>query len=123
MRRRRPHHYRLGERYQSLVLWMEDYRRRGESQLDRFFQAIFHELLAHEGFGFYRDYDAACVAAMLIESAQKFYRVVGEIPSDVPWGKEYLTMVEAGVVAAASISSRGRRCPPRRCSIAPATPS
>ncbi len=92
--------YRLGERYQSLVLWLEDYRRRGESQLDRFFQAIFHELLAHEGFGFYRDYDAAYVAAMLIESAQKFYRVVGEIPSDVPWGKEYLTMVEAGVVAA-----------------------
>ncbi len=92
--------YRLGERYQSLVLWLEDYRRRGESQLDRFFQAIFHELLAHEGFGFYRDYDAAYVAAMLIESAQKFYRVVGEIPSDIPWGKEYLTMVEAGVVAA-----------------------
>ncbi len=92
--------YRLGERYQSLVLWLEDYRQRGESQLDRFFQAIFHELLAHEGFGFYRDYDAAYVAAMLIESAQKFYRVVGEIPSDVPWGKEYLTMVEAGVVAA-----------------------
>ncbi len=92
--------YRLGERYQSLVLWLEDYRQRGESQLDRFFQAIFHELLAHEGFGFYRDYDAAYVAAMLIESAQKFYRVVGEIPSDIPWGKEYLTMVEAGVVAA-----------------------
>ncbi len=92
--------YRLGERYQSLVLWLEAYRQQGEAQLDRFFQAIFHELLAHEGFGFYRDYDAAYVAAMLIESAQKFYRVVGEIPADLPWGKEYLRMVEAGVVAA-----------------------
>ncbi len=92
--------YRLGERYQSLVLWLEAYRQQGEAQLDRFFQAIFHELLAHEGFGFYRDYDAAYVAAMLIESAQKFYRVVGEIPADIPWGQEYLRMVEAGVVAA-----------------------
>ncbi len=92
--------YRLGERYQGLVTWLEDYRQRGEVRLDHFFQAIFHELLAHEGFGFYRDYDAAYVAAMLIESAQKFHRVVGEVPSEVPWGKEYLTMVEEGVVAA-----------------------
>ncbi len=103
-------------------LWMEDYRRRGESQLDRFFQAIFHELLAHEGFGFYRDYDAACVAAMLIESAQKFYRVVGEIPSDVPWGKEYLTMVEAGVVAAQYLLP-WTAMPAEAVLIAPATPS
>ncbi len=92
--------YRLGERYQRLVAWLDDYRARGEEALDRFFQSLFHEVLAHEGFGFYRNYDAAYIAAMLIESAQKFYRVVGDIPSELPWGKEYLLMIESGIVAA-----------------------
>ena len=91
--------YRLGERYQQLALWLDEWQER-EAPLDIFFQALFHELLAHEGFGFYRRYDAAYVAAMLIESAQKFRAVVDGLPDEAPWGKTYLQMVESGVIAA-----------------------
>ncbi len=92
--------YRLGERYHVLVTWLDERREADEEPLDHFLQRLFHELLAHEGFGFYRNYDAAYVAAILIESVQKFRDVVADLPADEPWGRSYLRMVEKGVVAA-----------------------
>jgi hypothetical protein len=80
----------LGERYERLRVWIEDYlppqppslegkgeavlaeAGRGSEELDHFLSRLFGEVLSQEGYGFHRNYDAGQVAARLIESVQKF---------------------------------------------------
>ncbi len=93
--------YRLGERFEQLRLWLETAREPSQ-EFDHFLSRLFGELLSQPGFGFHTSYDAGQVAANLIESVQKFRWVAGPALADqnVPLGQEYLSMVQAGVIAA-----------------------
>lgn len=99
--------YVIGERYEFLRSWLTDYIRNSPEELDHFFSRIFGELLSQPGFGFHTNYDAAEVTANLIESVRKFRWAVGDtlINRNIPLGKEYLQMVEDGVIAAQYVFS------------------
>jgi hypothetical protein len=104
----------LGERYERLRGWIEEYLTARPSWFDHFLGRLFGEVLSQEGYGFHRDYDAGRAAANLIESVRKFrWATVGaRFPRpplaadtegeavDVPLGREYLEMVRDGVIAA-----------------------
>jgi hypothetical protein len=114
----------LGERYERLRGWIEDYAHpepQGATDdavpqglpLDHFLSRLFGEVLSQQGYGFHRDFDAAEVAANLIESVRKFRWVTEETGDgygqgnghSVSLGQEYVEMVEEGVIAAQYIRS------------------
>jgi hypothetical protein len=99
--------YLLGGRYEALRIWIENYIPRPAEELDYFWSRLFGELLSQPGYGFHRDFDRGKVAANLIESARKFrWAVAGNLPEDgTPLGREYVQMVQDGVVAAQYIRS------------------
>jgi hypothetical protein len=99
----------LGERFERLRVWLHDYTQQTSEELDHFFGRIFGEVLSQPGFGFHSDFDAAEVTANLIESVRKFRWAAGDalLQEHVPLGKEYLRMVEDGVIAAQYIFSWG----------------
>ncbi len=108
----------LGARYSSLRDWLLACRQEEPLPLDHFLRRLFGELLSQPGFGFHRNLDAARVAASLVESAQKFRWAMepalgldsrglkdpGSLGADESGspdiGKEYLTMLQDGVIAA-----------------------
>lgn len=94
--------FTLGERYERLRAWIEAARGEPESALDYFLSRLFGEVLSQPGFGFHRQFDAARVAGNLVESARKFRWVVeGELSArGASVGREYMRMVQDGVVAA-----------------------
>jgi hypothetical protein len=63
---------------------------------------LFGEVLSQPGFGFHDSLDSGQVAANLIESIQKFRWAVGDALAAErrPLGKEYVEMVQDGVIAA-----------------------
>jgi hypothetical protein len=69
---------------------------------------LFGEILSQPGFGFHNDLDSGNTVASLIESIQKFrWAVGGHLPADeVSLGKEYIQMVQDGVIAAQYIHTR-----------------
>ena len=93
--------FRLGNRYERLRVWLEQ-ARQSEDEFDHFLSRLFGEVLSQPGFGFHASYDAGEVTANLIESVQKFRWVAGETLSqqNISLGKEYLEMVQRGVIAA-----------------------
>ncbi|HSF79827.1 MAG TPA: DEAD/DEAH box helicase [Anaerolineales bacterium] len=99
--------YRLGNLYERLRLWLAEYAQGPEAELDHFLARLFGELLSQPGYGFHEYYAAGEVTANLVESVQKFRWVAGEMlqQSEVPLGKEYLLMVQDGVIAAQYIRS------------------
>ncbi len=98
--------YRLGERYEKLYLWLNAYQD-SDDELDHFMRALFGEVLSQPGFGFHTHYDSSQVAANLIEFIQKFRWVAGPMLTEqgVPLGKEYLLMVQEGLIAAQYLGS------------------
>jgi hypothetical protein len=93
--------YALGERYEGLRIWIEEYVAGPPAELDHFLSRLFGEVLSQAGYGFHRDYDAGEVAANLIESVQKFRWVTESSAAEgKTLGEEYVEMVEDGVVAA-----------------------
>jgi len=113
--------YSLGERYETLRVWLNDYTKNSPEALDHFFSRLFGEVLSQPGFGFHTDFDAAEVTANLIESVRKFRWAAGETlqQENQPLGKEYLHMVEDGVIAAQYIFS-WRSMPEEAVFLAPA---
>jgi hypothetical protein len=110
--------YLLGGRYSELWQWTEDYvdLANDGDRLDHFLSRLFGELLSQPGFGFHHDLDAGATAANLIESVQKFrqgFRPQGTEARQSAdsagiarmLGREYVDMVERGVVAAQYVSS------------------
>lgn len=99
--------YLLGGRYEALRAWLEETRRRAPDELDQFLSRLFGEVLSQPGYGFHRDFAASQVAANLIESARKFRWVAAESLAETgqPVGREYLQMVQDGVVAAQYLRS------------------
>jgi len=98
--------YVLGERYEHLRNWLEDYRRGGEEELDIFLGRIFGEVISQPGYGFHTQLSAGETAANLIDSIRNFRWITGsDLVLDKPLGKEYIEMVQEGVVAAQYIRS------------------
>jgi hypothetical protein len=99
--------FRLGERYENLRLWLAEYGQGSEAELDHFLSHIFGEVLSQTGYSFHLNYTAGEIAANLVESVQKFRWAVGEalLKDGTPLGKEYLLMVQDGVIAAQYIRS------------------
>jgi len=94
--------YSVGNRYELLRNWLEDYKNSSPCELDFFLSRLFGEVLSQAGFGFHTNFEFAAIAANLIESVQKFRWAIeeNEIENDIPLGKEYVLMVEDGVIAA-----------------------
>lgn len=101
--------YRLGERYELLRQWIEDYQ---QLQLadpwppDYYLSRLFGELLSQPGFGFHDRLDAGRVSANLIQSVRNFRQTAGPglQAEGVPVGREYLQMIREGVIAAQYLS-------------------
>ncbi|MEW5868890.1 MAG: DEAD/DEAH box helicase [Chloroflexota bacterium] len=93
--------YRLGERYEHLRLWLEAAAAQ-PAEFDHFLSRLFGEVLSQPGFGLHADFGAGEVAANLIESVQKFRWAAGDALAELgePLGREYLLMVQEGVIAA-----------------------
>lgn len=99
--------FHLGNLYERLRLWLAEYAQGEQAEFDHFLSRLFGELLTQPGFGFHIHYEAGEVTANLVESVQKFRWVAGEmlVQAGVPLGKEYLLMVQDGVIAAQYIRS------------------
>lgn len=91
--------FELAERYEKLRKWIERYQKKGEQPLDIFFSKLFGEVISQPKFGFHGKFDAARVAANLIDSARSFRQTVSSIEPDLPASEEYVRMVDAGVLA------------------------
>ncbi|MBK8417273.1 UvrD-helicase domain-containing protein [Candidatus Villigracilis saccharophilus] len=99
--------YLLGEKYTNLRTWLNDYREQAPLPLDFFLRKIFGEVLSQPDHGFHRNEDAIRVAASLIESIKKFrYAMESSYTNpDFDLGREYLAMLEDGVIAAQYLES------------------
>ncbi len=102
--------YVLGNRYSNLRDWILAYRQGEPLPLDHFLRKLFGEVLSQPGFGFHGNFDAARVAASLIESVRKFrialepatenLRGLKDLGGLVGLGREYIAMLQDGVIAA-----------------------
>lgn len=101
--------YRVGERYDRLRNWLESTSQDSGYPLDFFLNRLFGEVLSQPGFSFHNDLDSGNTIAHLIESIQKFrWAVKNQLPSDTfSIGKEYIQMVNDGVIAAQYVHSWG----------------
>jgi hypothetical protein len=99
--------YVLGEKYDHLRLWLEEDHQSGSGDLDHFISRLFGEVLSQPGFGFHFNFDMGQVTANLVDSIRKFRRVAGDslVEAGIDWGKEYIQMVQEGVIAAQYIPS------------------
>lgn len=92
--------YEYGERFEALRHWLLAYQAEPIQALDFFMSRLFGELLSQPGYSFHGDFDAARVAANLIDSAQQFRWIVEEDLGDInAIGQEYMSMVTQGVIA------------------------
>ena len=98
--------YRIGAKFERLRSWIMDSQNYHIS-FDHYLSRLFGEVLSQPGFGFHNNHEAGLVTANLIESVRKFRRVAGKSLSNEgqPLGKEYLLMVQDGVIAAQYIRS------------------
>ena len=98
--------YVLGEKYDHLRLWLDEYNQAGPLELDHFISRLFGEVLSQSGYGFHSSFDRGQVTANLVDSIRKFRRAVGDsLGSGVDLGREYIEMVHDGVIAAQYLPS------------------
>jgi len=99
--------FRVGERYDHLRNWLEKVNALAELPLDFFLNKLFGEVLSQPGYGFHDQLDSGNTVAMLIESIQKFRWAIGEqlISDEISIGKEYIQMVNEGVITAQYVQS------------------
>lgn len=98
--------YSVGARYTTLRDWLENYRGSDPLPLDFFLRKLFGEVLSQPDHGFHANLDAVRVAASLVESIKKFRNAMEPIQlSGFELGREYLTMLEDGVIAAQYLES------------------
>ena len=102
--------YSLGERYSILRNWLEEYRASQPLPLDFFLRKLFGEVISQPDYGFHSNLDAVRVAASLVESIKKFRNAMEPtyVNMDSPsfdLGREYIFMLEEGVLAAQYLES------------------
>jgi hypothetical protein len=85
--------------------WLDLYRQESSLSFDHFLRRLFGEILSQPDFGFHTNYDAARVAASLIESIRKFrialdptLKYLSDPSLDV--GRDYIQLLDDGVLAA-----------------------
>jgi len=96
--------YLLGNRYSLLRAWLLDYRQAPPLPLDHFLRKMFGEVLSQPGFAFHDSFDPVRVAASLVESVRKFRQAL-EPAGNPDTGREYLAMLQDGVIAASYVES------------------
>ncbi len=93
----------LGERYEKLVAWIEEYKAGLVQPIDVFFSRLFGQVLSQKGFGFFMtaqsNFDEARLISNLIDSAKSFRQTLTRIEPNEESGQEYVKMVDAGVLA------------------------
>jgi hypothetical protein len=101
--------YVLGEKYTKLRNWLNEYRETTPQPLDFFLRKLFGEILSQPEYGFHRNLDAVRIASSLIESIKKFRYAMEpsylEENSTFDLGREYIAMLEDGVIAAQYLES------------------
>ena len=99
--------FTLGEKYDHLRLWLDEYHQNNPADPDHFISMLFGEVLSQPGYGFYLKYDMGQVTSNLVESIRKFRKATDLTLSEasIPLGKEYINMVNDGVIAAQYIPS------------------
>jgi hypothetical protein len=99
--------YVLGQRYENLRAWIQQYSSEPALELDHFLSRLFGEVLSQPGYRFHSNYDAGEIAANLVDSARDFrWAIGGNLPEDgKEVGQEYVEMVQDGVVAAQYVRS------------------
>lgn len=102
--------YSLGEKFTTLRNWLEEYKSAQPLPLDFFLRKLFGEVISQPGFGFHDQLDSVRVASSLIESIKKFRNAMepSYVNMDSPsfdLGREYLAMLDDGVIAAQYLES------------------
>ena len=97
--------FSFGNRYSALRDWMQAYRESDALPLDHFLRKLFGEVLSQPGFGFHANFDSVRVAASLIESIKKFRMAMEPSGALSDLGKEYIAMLQDGVIAAQYLES------------------
>ncbi len=97
--------FSVGNRYSMLRNWIDEYRASNLLPFDHFLRKFFGEVLSQAGFGLHRNLDSVRVAASLVESVKKFRLAMepSNVGKDTPafdFGKEYVAMLNEGVIAA-----------------------
>ena len=102
--------FSVGNRYATLRDWILAYRDGMPLPLDHFFRKLFGEVLSQAGFGYHHNFDSVRVAGSLVESVKHFRMamepsIVNKDRPDFDLGREYLAMLEDGVIAASYVES------------------
>ena len=102
--------FTFGNRYTMLRDWLMAYREGTLLPLDHFFRKLFGEVVSQAGFGYHRNYDAIRVAGTLVDSVRNFRMamepsMVNQVLPDFDLGREYVAMLEDGVIAASYIEA------------------
>jgi hypothetical protein len=102
--------FTFGNRYSMLRDWLLAYREGLPLPLDHFFRKLFGEVLSQAGFGYHRNFDSVRVAGNLVESVKNFRNamepsIVGKDRPNFDLGREYIAMLEDGVIAASYVEA------------------
>ena len=97
--------FTLGNRYSMLRDWILVYRESEQLPLDHFFRKLFGEVLSQVGFGYHDNFDSVRVAASLVESVKKFRMAMESTGGIGDLGREYIAMLQDGVIAASYVES------------------
>jgi hypothetical protein len=99
--------YTLGKRFEQLRNWLNDYRQSGGDELDFFLGRLFGEVLSQPGYGFHTNKSGGGTISNLIDSIRNFRQVAGSglFSKEKALGREYIEMVQDGVIAAQYIRS------------------
>ena len=99
--------FTVGNKFDSFKEWLAASAQHPDEELDTFFSRLFGELLSQPQFGFHNNFEAASIVSRLIESCRKFRSALTleNFPQGFDIGKEYVSMVEQGVISAQYLSS------------------
>jgi hypothetical protein len=92
----------LGDKYERLRLWLEEYRQSGTVELDHFIGRLYGEVLAQPGYTFHDSLDGSRIATTMVESIRNYRRTVSAYLEDEGknWTREYIELLNEGMVAA-----------------------
>ncbi|HSG43647.1 MAG TPA: hypothetical protein VLA72_10880, partial [Anaerolineales bacterium] len=97
--------FSVGNRYSVLRDWLLTYREDDQLPLDHFLRKLFGEVLSQPGFGYHSNFDSVRVAASLVESVKKFRMSMEATGGLNELGREYISMLQDGVIAASYVES------------------
>lgn len=100
----------LGNLYTTLRDWLMSYREGTPLPLDHFLRKLFGEVLSQPGYGYHRNFDSVRVAGNLVQSVKNFRiamepSIVGKDHPDFDLGREYIAMLNEGVIAASYLEA------------------